>query len=327
MVDQELLARIEYLAAENRILKARSKGRLKLSDADRATLGEIGRRLGRKALGEVANVAQPDTILAWYRNLVARKFDGSKARRGPGRPRIKRDIEQLIVRLARENRDWGYDRIVGALANLGYEVCDQTVGNVLRRHGLPPAPERKRTTSWPTFIKIHLALLAGTDFFTAEVLTLRGLVTYYVLFFIHLESRRVDIAGITVHPDERWMQQIARNVTRAQPELECLCGALGQVGEGGVLVQGDPLWRALPAARAEGIYRTFPCRAESSREGQCPAVPSGYEHSLRRACSMPRATGRTLALLPSGGSMKGERASDEFFDPTAGSGRTAPSIF
>jgi hypothetical protein len=219
-VDQELRARIEYLAAENRILKARSKGRLKLSDADRATLGEIGRRLGRKALGEVANVAQPDTILAWYRNLVARKFDGSKARRGPGRPRIKRDIEQLIVRLARENRDWGYDRIVGALANLGYEVCDQTVGNVLRRHGLPPAPERKRTTSWSTFIKIHLALLAGTDFFTAEVLTLRGLATYYVLFFIHLESRRVDIAGITVHPDERWMQQIARNVTMEG------CGAL-----------------------------------------------------------------------------------------------------
>jgi transposase InsO family protein len=122
--------------------------------------------------------------------------------------------------MARENRDWGYDRIVGALANLGYKVCDQTVGNVLRRHGLPPAPERKRMTTWSAFIRIHLALLVGTDFFTAEVLTLRGLVTYYVLFFIHLESRRVDIAGITVHPDERWMQQIARNVTMEG------CGAL-----------------------------------------------------------------------------------------------------
>src|SRR5258707_6846351 len=213
MVDQELLARIEYLAAENHILKAQLKGRLKLSDAERATLGEIGHRLGRKVLGEVANVAQPDTILAWYRNLVARKFDGSKARRSPGRPRIKREIEQLIVRMARENRDWGYDRIVGALANLGYKVCDQTVGNVLHRHALPPAPERKRTTTWSAFIRIHLALLVGTDFFTAEVLTPRGLVTYYVLFFIHLESRRVDIAGLTVHPDEAWMKQIARNAT------------------------------------------------------------------------------------------------------------------
>ena len=104
-------------------------------------------------------------------------------------------------------------RIARALANLGYEIPDQTVGNVLQRHGLPPAPERKRTTTWAAFIRTHLALLAGTDFFTAEVLTLRGLVTYYVLFFIHLESRRVDIAGITVHPDEAWTKQIARNAT------------------------------------------------------------------------------------------------------------------
>ena len=212
-VDQELLARNEYLAAENRILKAQLKGRLKLSDAERATLGEIGHRLGRKVLGQVATVARPDTILGWYRKLVAHKFDGSKARRGPGRPRVAREVEQLIVRMASENRDWGYDRIAGALANFGYEISDQTVGNVLRRHALPPAPERKRTTPWPAFIRTHLALLAGTDFFTVEVLTLRGLVTYYVLFFIHLESRQVDIAGITIHPDEPWMKQIARNVT------------------------------------------------------------------------------------------------------------------
>jgi putative transposase len=212
-VDQELLARVEYLAAENRILKAQVKGRLRLSDAERVTLAEIGHRLGRKVLAEVATVARPDTILAWYRKLVAHKFDGSKARRSPGRPRIRRELEQLIVRMAKENHDWGYDRIVGALANLGYKVCDQTVGNVLHRHALPPAPERKRMTTWAAFIRVHRALLAATDFFTAEVLTLRGVVSYYVLFFIHLKSRRVAIAGITVHPDERWMQQIARNVT------------------------------------------------------------------------------------------------------------------
>ena len=103
-------------------------------------------------------------------------------------------MEQLIVRKASENRDWGYDRIAGALANLGYVISDQSVGNVLQRYGLPPAPERKRTTTWSVFIRTHLALLAGTDFFTAEVLTSRGLVTYYVLFFIQLESRRVNIA-------------------------------------------------------------------------------------------------------------------------------------
>jgi putative transposase len=219
-VDQELLLRNEYLAAENRILKAQMKGRLRLSDAERTKLGEIGHRLGRKALGEVATAALPDTILAWYRRLVARKFDGSQARRTLGRPRLGGDVEELIVRMAEENPSWGYDRIVGALANLGHEVSDQTVGNVLHRHGLPPAPERKRTTTWAAFIRAHLAVLAGTDFFAVEVLTLRGLVTYYVLFFIHLESRKVDIAGITVHPNEQWMQQMARNVTMEG------CGAL-----------------------------------------------------------------------------------------------------
>src|SRR5882757_4912252 len=149
-VDQELLARNEYLAAENRILKS-----------DRATLGEIGHRLGRKVLAEVATVAQPDTILAWYRKLVARKFDGSQARQGPGRPRVRCEVEQLIVRMASENRDWGYDRIAGALANLGYLISDQTVGNVLRRYGLPTAPERKRTTTQYRPQEAHIVQRAG----------------------------------------------------------------------------------------------------------------------------------------------------------------------
>src|SRR5450755_2841781 len=138
-VDQELLARNEYLAAENRMLKSQLNGRLKFSDAERAMLGKIGHRLGRRALAEVATVARPDTIPAWYRKLVAGKFDGSEARRGPGRPRVTREVEQLIVRMASENRDWGYDRIVGALANLGFVISDQTVGNILHRHTLPPA--------------------------------------------------------------------------------------------------------------------------------------------------------------------------------------------
>ena len=212
-VNQELLLRNEYLVAENRILKAQCEGRLLLSDADRATLGEIGHRLGRKALEDVANAARPDTILGWHRKLVARKFDGSKARRYPGRPRVDEATEQLIVRMAKDNPGWGYDRVVGALANLGHEVSDQTVGNVLKRHGVVPAPERKKTTTWAQFIRSHMAVLAGTDFFSVEVLTLRGLVTFYVLFFIQLESRKVEVAGITAHPNEMWMQQIARNVT------------------------------------------------------------------------------------------------------------------
>jgi transposase InsO family protein len=212
-VDQELLLRNEYLAAENRILKAQIKGRLLLSEADKATLAEIAHRLGRKALEEVAGAAMPDTILGWYRKLIANKFDGSRFRRSAGRPKVDEETERLVVQMAKENPTWGYDRIVGALANLGQRLSDQTVGNILRRHGVPPAPKRKHTTSWKDFIRAHMDVLVGTDFFTVEVLTLKGLVTYYVLFFIQLESRRVCLAGITPHPDQQWMEQMGRNVT------------------------------------------------------------------------------------------------------------------
>src|ERR1019366_8516002 len=105
------------------------------------------------------------------------------------------ETERLVVQMAKEHPTWGYDRLVGALANLGQRLSDQTVGNILRRHGVPPAPKRKHTTSWKDFIRAHMDVLVGTDFFTVEVLTLKGLVTYYVLFFIQLESRRVCLAG------------------------------------------------------------------------------------------------------------------------------------
>ena len=211
-VDEELLLRNEYLAAENRILLEQLQGRLRLTDLQRKTLAEIGYRLGRKALAKVANIVKPETILSWYRKLVAQKFDGSKAR-GVGRPQISPEVEILIVRMAKENSGWGYDRIAGALRNLGYSVSDQTIGNVLRRHDIPPAPVRKTKTTWAEFIRSHRAVLAATDFLSVEVLTLGGLVTYYILFFIHIETRKVVIAGITQHPNERWMQQMARNVT------------------------------------------------------------------------------------------------------------------
>ena len=181
-VDQDLLLRNEYLVTENRILKAQLAGRPRFSEADRTALGKIGHRLGRRALTDIAGAAKPDTILGWYRKLVARKFDGSNARRGPGRPRVGGHIEELVARMARENPAWGYDRIAGGLANLGFSLSDEIVGNILKRLGIPPAPERKHTTTWREFVRSHLDVLSATDFFTVEVLTLRGLVTYYVLF-------------------------------------------------------------------------------------------------------------------------------------------------
>jgi putative transposase len=164
-------------------------------------------------LAEVATIVKPDTILGWHRQLVAQKFDGSQQRKAPGRPMIGPEIEALVVQMARENRSWGYDRIVGALAHLGYTISGQTVGNILKRHGLPPAPERKTTTTWKEFIRTHMDVLVATDFFTAEVWTLDGLVTYYVLFFIRLSTREVHVAGVTPHPNQAWMKQVARNLT------------------------------------------------------------------------------------------------------------------
>jgi len=213
LVNQKLLLQNEYLIAENRILRGHLSARMRLSDPERSTLAEIGKRLGRTALQQVALVAKPDTILSWYRRLIARKFDGSKHRASSGRPPMSAQVEALIVRLARENSGWGYDRIVGALANLGHSVSDQTVGNILRRYGIAPAPTRSQQTTWKDFIASHMAVLAGTDFFTVEVLTWRGLVTYYVLFFIHLETRRISLAGLTRHPTSEWMLQMARNAT------------------------------------------------------------------------------------------------------------------
>src|SRR5919202_1628071 len=147
-VDQELLLRNEYLVTENRILRNQLTSRVLLTDAERMILAEIGQKLGKQALKEVAHIVKPDTILGWHRKLVAQKFDGSPQRKAPGRPMIDPEVEALVVRMAREKRSWGYDRIVGALTNLGYTISAQTVGNMLKRHGMPPAPERK-TTTWP----------------------------------------------------------------------------------------------------------------------------------------------------------------------------------
>jgi transposase InsO family protein len=129
-------------------------------------------------------------------------------------------VVRLIVRLARENSSWGYDRISGALANLGHKVSDQTVGNVLRRHGIAPAPKRSQTTAWKDFIASHMAVITGMDFFTVEIPTWIGLITYYVLFVIQLETRRVILAGVTRHPTGEWMEQVARNLT--DPESHTL---------------------------------------------------------------------------------------------------------
>jgi len=204
---------IDYLLEENRVLREQLGGRrIRLNDAQRRRLAVKGKLLGRKVLNKVAGIVTPDTILRWYRRLVAKKYDGA-SRRGPGRPATDKDIAALLVRMARENPSWGYMRLRDALRHLGHEIGRTAVKRILLDHGIDPAPERERRTNWKTFIKAHLGEVAAADFFSVEILSVFGLVRYVVLFVIDIKTRRVEIAGITDAPNEAWMKQMARNLT------------------------------------------------------------------------------------------------------------------
>ena len=140
-------AAIVYLLEENKILKARLCGRkLRLTDDERRRLAVKGKALGRKLLAEVAGIVTPETLLAWHRRLIARKWDYSERRKQPGRPRVMAEISKLVVGMAESNPRWGYTRIRGALSNLGHTVARSTIANILREHGIEPAPERSERT-------------------------------------------------------------------------------------------------------------------------------------------------------------------------------------
>src|SRR4030095_7749457 len=215
-INQHQQDAIEYLRTENQILKEKlGKRRILLDDDQRRRLAVKGKILGRKQVREVAIIATPDTILRWHRELVAAKWDYSSRRKKLGRPPVSDEIVELVLRMARENPTWGYVRIQGALANLGHEISDTTVGCILKAHGVDPAPDRKRQSTWKSFLQAHWDVLASVDFTTIEVWTKSGLATCYLLFVMELATRRVHFAGLTVHPDEEWMLQIARNLTDA----------------------------------------------------------------------------------------------------------------
>ena len=210
-------AAIEYLLTENRILRAKfGKKRIPLNDDQRRRLAVKGKVLGRKMLEELAAIVTPDTILRWHRELVASHWDFSVRRKSAGRPPVAEEIVALVLRMAKENPSWGYDRIQGALANLRHHISNTTVARILRTHGVEPAPDRRHQTTWKTFLKAHWDVLASVDFTTIEVWTKGGLVTIYLLFVMELATRRVHFAGCTPNPDELWMCQTARNLSDAE---------------------------------------------------------------------------------------------------------------
>jgi transposase InsO family protein len=214
-MNQHQLQIIDYLREENLVLREQLGGRrVRFNDDQRRRLAAKAKGLGRKILVEFATIGTPETLLAWHRKLIAKKYDGT-AQRGPGRPRTTVDLEALVLRLAEENRDWGYRRIQGALSNLGYKIARSTIAEILEWHGIEPAPERCRKTTWKEFLSRHWELIVAADFFTVEVWARRGLQRFMVLFFIELATRRVEIAGIAPTTNGLWMSQIGRNLTDA----------------------------------------------------------------------------------------------------------------
>jgi hypothetical protein len=165
---------IEYLQAENRVLREQlGDGRLLFTDRQRRRLAAKAKFIGRKGLFGIDTLVTPDTLLRWYRRLIAKKYDGSRARK-PGRPSTTAQIAELVIRMVRDNPRWGYTRIRGALHNLGHEIARNTIKRILLENGFDPAPVRRKGMSWKTFLKSHWGAIAATDFFSVEVLTRWG---------------------------------------------------------------------------------------------------------------------------------------------------------
>jgi putative transposase len=195
---------LEILVLRHQLTVLRRQApRPKLEPTDRALLAAISRVLPRSRWS--CFLVRPETLLRWHRRLVAGAWTYPHQ---PGRPPLGEDVQRLIIRLARENPRWGYQRIRGELQQLGVRVSATTIRTMLRRHGLDPAP-RRVATSWRAFLRQQAAGIMACDFFTVDTVWLRRL---YVLFFIELGSRRVHLAGVTAHPDGTWVTQNARNL-------------------------------------------------------------------------------------------------------------------
>jgi len=208
---RELTLQNEYLLHENKILKSKIKKRIIFTDDERRILVEAAMAMGKELMKKVVNIVQPKTLFVWQRRLENQKWDYSDRRKNnPGRPRISVDIEQIVCRMAREN-EWGYARIQGELKKLDIEISKSSVANILRRNGLPPSPERKGL-SWREFLSRHAAVFLCADMFQKEVWTFRGLVTAYVFFVIHLQTRKVILVNATFSPTNQWLKQQVRHV-------------------------------------------------------------------------------------------------------------------
>ena len=176
-------------------------------------LAAKAKQLTRELLEQTTVLFTPDTVMAWYRKLIAQKYDGSKNCKHPGRPKISQEIIDLVIRFKQENPRWGYTRIRDYLVYLGHKIGETTVKNILLENGYDPEPDLTRKTTWKEFLKSHWNVLAACDLFSIELFVKGKLVRYMVFFALHVATRKVEILGVDAQPNGPWMEQIARNVS------------------------------------------------------------------------------------------------------------------
>ena len=214
-LDQELWKAIEYLKEQVKVLKEQQEKdkRILLDNHQRMRLAAKAKQLTRELLEQTTVLFTPETILSWYRRLIAQKYDGSQNCKHPGRPKISREIIDLVIRFKKENPRWGYTRIRDYLVYLGHKIGETTVKNILLENGYDPEPDLTRKTTWKEFLKSHWHVLAACDLFSIELFVKGKLVRYMVFFALHVATRKVEILGVDVQPNGPWMEQIARNAS------------------------------------------------------------------------------------------------------------------
>jgi transposase InsO family protein len=212
-VDKELWKAIEYLKEQARVLKEQQEKdkRILSNDQQRIRLAAKAKRLTRELPEATTVLFTPETVLGWYRKLIAQKYDGGENCKNPGRPKISQEIADLVIRFKKENPHWGYTRIRDYLVHLGYKIGETTVKNILLENGFDPEPALTRKTTWKEFLKSHWSVLAACDFFSVELLVRGKLIRCMVLFAIDVATRKVEILGLHTQPNGPWMEQIARN--------------------------------------------------------------------------------------------------------------------
>lgn len=258
---------IEYLQEEVKVLKEQLGKKPRFEDAQRQ------KKIGFKHLQGIATLATPRTLLDWHHRLVARKYD-TVGKRSPGRPPTAPELRALILRMAAENRTWGYTRIQGALQNLGHEIGHGTIAKILQEAGVDPAPDRQKRTTWKEFLRAHWDVLAATDFFSVEVWTALGLVRYHVFFVIRLATREVHIAGIVPEPDGPWMKQVARNLTDG---LDGFLGGCRYLIHDRASVFSEAFRTILQAAGVESVR--LPARSPNLN-----AIGERFVRSIKESC-------------------------------------------